>query len=101
MEVFREILENVHGLIENGNGATESDLRGLWNDLSNAISDHEKKSERVGLNFWTCKRCGCITIIPGIVCINKYTAGGGNLCGGSFRKSTDEELTNNPNWENK
>ncbi len=41
MENFRIVLNEIEGFIDNQDGATESQLKSLWNGLSNAITDYE------------------------------------------------------------
>jgi len=43
MEEFRLILRKIQDCIELQNGATEGQLKDLWNDLSNAITNSELK----------------------------------------------------------
>lgn len=42
MDKFRLILNEIQDCIEMQNGATESQLKTLWNDLSDAISENER-----------------------------------------------------------
>jgi hypothetical protein len=42
MDKFRLILSKIHDCIELQNGATESQLKTIWNDLSDAISESER-----------------------------------------------------------
>ena len=41
MEKFRLILNRLQNCIEQGNGATEGWLKGIWNELSDAITEQE------------------------------------------------------------
>lgn len=43
MDEFRLILRKIQDCIELQNGATEGQLKDLWNDLSNAITESEFK----------------------------------------------------------
>ena len=47
MEKFRDILVEIQSLVEGGHGATESDLKGLWNSLSTAITNQEQANGRI------------------------------------------------------
>ena len=40
--MYRTILNEIQHLIEKGNGATEVELKQLWNGLSNAITETEQ-----------------------------------------------------------
>jgi len=40
--MYRTILNEIQSLIEKGNGATEPELKVLWNQLSNAITQTEQ-----------------------------------------------------------
>ena len=42
MDKFRLVLNKLQGLIDEGDGAYEGDLKALWNNLSDAITDKEK-----------------------------------------------------------
>lgn len=39
---MRTVLNEIQNLIEKGNGATESELKTLWNQLSDAITQSEQ-----------------------------------------------------------
>jgi len=43
MNKFRLVLNKLQGLIDEGDGAYEGDLKALWNDLSDAITAREKE----------------------------------------------------------
>lgn len=43
MKGFRSVLKKIQTCIEAQNGATESQLKDIWNELSNAITENEKK----------------------------------------------------------
>ena len=43
MNQLREILNEIQTLIECGNGATENELKSLWNNLSTTITELEAK----------------------------------------------------------
>lgn len=45
MEKFRLILNKIKDCIEMQNGATESQLKAIWNDLSDAVSECERGQE--------------------------------------------------------
>lgn len=45
MEKFRLILDKIQDCIEMQNGATESQLKTIWNDLSDAISESERRQK--------------------------------------------------------
>ncbi len=45
MEKFREVLNDIARQIEYGKGATEPELKHLWNKLSWAITDYENTIE--------------------------------------------------------
>jgi DnaJ-class molecular chaperone len=42
MDKFRLVLNKIQDCIEMQNGATESQLKTIWNDLSDAISESER-----------------------------------------------------------
>ena len=45
MEKFRSILNKIQDCIKMQNGATESQLKAIWNDLSDAVSECERGKE--------------------------------------------------------
>ncbi len=47
MKQFRLILDKIQDCIEIQNGATESQLKTIWNDLSNAITEMEESRTSV------------------------------------------------------
>lgn len=64
MTTFRVILNEIKTLIEKGNGATEVELKQLWNELSNAITETEQLNKPAVSNHVcrTCKGTGLVYI---------------------------------------
>jgi len=44
MDKLRNVLSKIQYLIEYGKGATEPDLKNLWNDLSDAITESDESN---------------------------------------------------------
>lgn len=57
--MYRTILNEIQSLIEKGNGATETELKALWNQLSDAITQKEQLNlPHVSNSVFDCPVCG-------------------------------------------